>query len=60
MPVRPILLHRPSILFDCSVKIGQLANIFWANGLPPPLAKNSPYAYAFQARSNVLKEFAKH
>ena len=23
----------------------QLAKIFWANGLPPPLAKNSPYAY---------------
>ena len=34
MPVRPILLHRPSFLFDCFV-----------NGLPPPLAKNSPYAY---------------
>ena len=27
---------------------GQLAKIFWTNGLPPPhlLAKNSPYAYA--------------
>ena len=45
MPVRHILLHRPSFLFDCFVKIGQLAKIFWANGLPPPLAKNSPYAY---------------
>ena len=24
--------------------------LFWANGLPPPLAKNSPYAYGFQHR----------
>ena len=27
------------------LKFGQIAKIFWANGLPPPLAKNSPYAY---------------
>ena len=26
----------PSFLFDCFVKFGQLARIFWANGLPPP------------------------
>ena len=26
--------------------LGKRAIIFWANGLPPPLAKNSPYAYA--------------
>ena len=25
--------------------LGKRAKIFWANGLPPPLAKNSPYAY---------------
>ena len=28
-----------------SVRFEQVAKIFWANGLPPPLAKNSPYAY---------------
>ena len=28
----------PSFLFDSFV-------CFWANGLPPPLAKNFPYAY---------------
>ena len=26
-------------------KFGQLARIFWANGLPPHLAKNFPFAY---------------
>ena len=26
-------------------KFGQLARIFWANGLPPPLAKNCPNIY---------------
>ena len=25
--------------------LGKRAKIFWANCLPPPLAKNSPYAY---------------
>ena len=25
--------------------LGQLERFFWANGLPPPLAKNFPYAY---------------
>ena len=49
MPVRPLLLHRMALvsfrLYD-SEKFGQLARIFWANGLPPPLAKNFPYAYA--------------
>ena len=48
MPVRPLLLHRMALvsfrLYD-SEKFGQLARIFWANGLPPPLAKNFPYAY---------------
>ena len=27
-------------------KFGQLARIFWANGLPPPLSEDCPYAYA--------------
>ena len=48
MPVRPLLMHRMALvsfrLYD-SEKFGQLARIFWANGLPPPLAKNFPYAY---------------
>ena len=25
--------------------LGHLREFFWANGLPPPLAKNFPYAY---------------
>ena len=45
MPVRPMLLHRPSFLFDSFVKIWAIWKNFWANVLPPPLAKNSPYAY---------------
>ena len=50
MPVRPLLLHRMAIVsfrLYVSEKFGQLAKIFWANGLPPPLAKNFPYTYAF-------------
>ena len=27
---------------------GQLARIFWANGSPPPVAKNCPYAYGLK------------
>ena len=46
MPVRPILLHGPSFLSTVLKTFGQLARIFWANGLPPLLAKNCPYAYA--------------
>ena len=34
----------PSFLVDSFGKIWQLARFFWANGLPPPLAKNFPYA----------------
>ena len=45
MPVRPILLHGPSFLSTVLKTFGQLARIFWANGLPPLLAKNCPYAY---------------
>ena len=44
MPVRPLLLHRMALvsfrLYD-SEKFGQLARIFWANGLPPPWQKIS-------------------
>ena len=49
MPVQPLLLHRMALVsfrLYVSEKFGQLARIFWANGLPPPLAKNFPYAYA--------------
>ena len=45
MPVRPILLHGPSFLSTVLQNFGQLGRIFWASGLPPPLAKNCPYAY---------------
>ena len=31
-------------------KFGQLARIFWANGFPPPLAENCPYAYEATSR----------
>ena len=27
--------------------LGHLREFFWANGLPPPLAKNFPYAYVW-------------
>ena len=36
MPVRPMLLHRPSFLFDSFVKIWATWKNVWANGLPPP------------------------
>ena len=35
-----------SFLFEFFGKIWALARIFWANGLPPSLAKNCPYTYA--------------
>ena len=35
--------------------LGKRAKIFWANGLPPPLAKNSPYAYGCKKRSSNCK-----
>ena len=47
MPVRPLLLHRMALVsfrLYVSEKFGQLARIFWENGLPPSLAKNFPYA----------------
>ena len=46
MPGRPTLLqYGPDFFTILSEKFGQLARFFWANGLPPPLAKNFPYAY---------------
>ena len=57
MRVRPMLLHRPSFLFDCFVKIWANCKNFWANGLPPPpppLAKNSPYAYVCRYNTSPL------
>ena len=48
MSVRPMLLHRMALV-SCrlyvSQQFGHIATIFWANGLPSPLAKNFPYAY---------------
>ena len=58
MPVRPLLLHRMALVsfrLYVSEKFGQLARIFWANGLPPPLAKNFPYAYANPADFDKLE-----
>ena len=46
MPGWPTLLqYGPDFFTILSEKFGQLARFFWANGLPPPLAKNFPYAY---------------
>ena len=39
--------YGPRFLSTVSLKVGQLARIFWANSLPPPLAKNCPYAYGY-------------
>ena len=63
MLVRPRLLHRPSFLFDCFVKIWATCKNFlgkWLTAnllsLPPPphVAKNSPYTYAGDAFSLIL------
>ena len=40
-----LLQYGPHFFSTLSEKFGQLARFFWANGLPPPLAKNFPYAY---------------
>ena len=43
-----MLLHRMALVFSTVLlKFGQRARIVWANGLPPPLAKNCPTAYAY-------------
>ena len=36
MLVRPTLLHRMALVSFLLFRNGQLARIFWANGLPPP------------------------
>ena len=41
-----LLQYGPHFFSTLSEKFGQLANFFGANGLPPPLAKIFPYAYA--------------
>ena len=41
MPVRPSLLHRMALVSFLRF-FRQLARIFWANGLPPPMAKKLP------------------
>ena len=50
MLVRPMLLHRMALVFSTVLqKFGELARIFWANGLPPPsrkkIARTPMYAY---------------
>ena len=40
-----LLQYGPHFFSTLSEKFGQLERFFWANGLPPPLAKNFPYAY---------------
>ena len=51
----------PSFLFDSFVKIGTVAKIFWANGLPPPPpapGKKFPVrlcVYSFQFKKKVLE-----
>ena len=53
---RPMLLqYGPHFFSTLSEKFGQLARFFWANGLPPPLAKNFPYAYGEVIESDRLK-----
>ena len=37
--------YGPRFFSSVLQKFGQLARIFWANCLPPPLAENCPYAY---------------
>ena len=44
----------PSFLFECFVKFGQLARVFWANGLPsPPPGRKLPVRLRDQLRTTV-------
>ena len=52
-----LLPYGPHSFTILSEKFGQLARFFWANGLPPPLAKNFPYAYAGYTLSCDLNFF---
>ena len=58
MLVRPMLLHLMALvsvrLFCKNLHFGQLARIFWANGLPPPLAENCPYAYKLKTSCFIM------
>ena len=40
--------------------LGNLPVFFWENGLPPPLAKNFPYAYVNQKRIAYLFQVSIH
>ena len=42
-----LLQYGPHFVSTLSEKFGQLVRFFWANGLPPPLAKNFPNAYGY-------------
>ena len=46
-----LLQYGPHFFSTLSEKFGQLARFFWANGLPPPLAKNFPYAYGLRRQN---------
>ena len=50
-----LLQYGPHFFSTLSEKFGQLARFFWANGLPPPLAKNFPYAYVIKLEANLAK-----
>ena len=51
MPGRPCCCWMwPLFVFYSFVKIWATCEIFWANDLPPPLAKNFPYAYVKDVR----------
>ena len=51
-----LLQYGPHFFSTLLEKFGQLARFFWANGLPPPLAKTFPYAYDAFDRIKVLSE----
>ena len=55
-----MLLHHMalfSVRLFCK-NLGNLQEFFWANGLPPPLAKNCPYAYVSTMAFNVFHKNA--
>ena len=49
-----LLQYGPHFFSTLSEKFGQLARFFRANGLPPPLAKNFPYAYGWKISLNFI------
>ena len=49
------LLHRMALVSSrlfCK-NLGNLQEFFWANGLPPPLAENCPYAYVIVSSQKI-------